>query len=346
MRQLLKFCFGLAAAALCLELVLRLLPVSTSTLSGYHFDPRLLSYPAHHRFVISTGWDLENAQHHLTNNFGFVSDIDFVPDPQAIALVGDSFVEASMLPADERLDRRMHELTQRSVYALGAPGSGLLDYAERMRFAADRFGIKTFVVILEEGDVLQSFCGSGQVHGRCVDPDSLQSLDYQQAPASRLKQLLRHSALMQYLVSQLKLDPIAWVGDLRQSPRPLTPATATTAPAVDRSNVVDAVVQEFFVKTSLCKNARCILVFEDRTIAGFKRNAMQQLGRDRLLGLAQMHGIQVLDLGPELRDFTTQTGLSLAVSPRDRHWNRAAVEKVASAVARELNSPQKPPVQE
>ncbi len=336
MRMLFKFCVGVAVAALCLEGMLRLLPVSTSTLLGYHFDERLLTYPAHHRFVTSSGWDFENAQHHAANNVGFVSQVDFEPNPAAVALIGDSFVEASMLPAADRLDARLREFSDRPVYAFGAPGSALLDYAERVRFASERFGIETFVIVIEEGDVMQSFCGSGQVHGRCVEPRTLQSLDYQQPSPGTAKRILRHSALMQYLVSQLKLDPIAWISGLRHSLEPAAPAAA--APADDRSNAVIAVIDEFFAKTSLCKMAQCLLVLEDRTVAGFERNAMQRLGREYLLKVAPEFGFSILDVGPELRDFTSQTGLSLAVSPRDRHWNRSAIEKVAAAAARELRS--------
>jgi len=59
------------------------------------------------------------------------------------------------------------ELSGRPVYTMGSPGSSLLDYAERMRFAHDRFGIVDFVLLVERGDVRQALCGSNK-HPRAM----------------------------------------------------------------------------------------------------------------------------------------------------------------------------------
>src|SRR5579862_8220018 len=68
---------GIAAALVALEVLFRVLPVSTSTAAGYYFDPVILTYPAHQRFVISTGWALRRPERQLANNFGFLADHDF-----------------------------------------------------------------------------------------------------------------------------------------------------------------------------------------------------------------------------------------------------------------------------
>src|SRR5471032_90028 len=93
---------GVVLAVLVLELLCRVLPVSTSTDTGYYTDPVILTYPPRHEWVASTGWDLRNAQHLVANNLGYAAHRDFVRDERAVALIGDSFVEASMLPAPER----------------------------------------------------------------------------------------------------------------------------------------------------------------------------------------------------------------------------------------------------
>src|SRR6185312_9759582 len=148
---------GGVAALLMLEIALRILPVPTSTATGYYYDPLILTYPAGHQFRVATGWDLECTQSLRANNFGFVADHDFVTDPNAIALIGDSFVEASMLPAAERLGPQIERrVAPRKVYAFGSPGSALIDYGERMRFAAEHFGIHDFVLLMEQGDIAQS----------------------------------------------------------------------------------------------------------------------------------------------------------------------------------------------
>ena len=79
-------------------------PVSTSTLTGYYIDPEILTYPPQHQWQVATGWDLRNPRALHSNNFGFVSAHDFVRDETAIALIGDSYVESSMLAASDRLN--------------------------------------------------------------------------------------------------------------------------------------------------------------------------------------------------------------------------------------------------
>ena len=105
------------------EAACRLLPVSSATLSGYHVDPQILTYPPRHEWTSAFGWDLRNPQRLKSNNFGFVADHDFVRNLNAVALVGDSFVEAGMLAAEDRpaaqLEQRLG--AGRPVYALGGP---------------------------------------------------------------------------------------------------------------------------------------------------------------------------------------------------------------------------------
>jgi hypothetical protein len=108
----LGFCLGLLGVLIAAEAALQLLPVSTATMRGYHHDADVLTYPSHHRWQTATGWDLRNAERLQSNNWGFAAARDFLPDPRAIALIGDSYVEASMLPVSDRpaaqLERLLH----------------------------------------------------------------------------------------------------------------------------------------------------------------------------------------------------------------------------------------------
>lgn len=181
---------GLVAALLALEVILRLLPVSTATMTGYHVDADILTYPAHHRWTVSTGWDLRNPQQLRGNNLGFASDVDFVPDAGALALIGDSYVEASMLDARHRPAAQLQARLgpRRAVYGMGTPGTALLDYAQRVRFARERLSVRDFVVWLEGGDARQALCGSGNVVSRCLDPRTLQpAIQRRPPPPSRAR---------------------------------------------------------------------------------------------------------------------------------------------------------------
>ena len=92
---------GCAITLVVLEIVLRCVPVSTGLRPEavdaehpvYHFEPD-------HSFVFSRDWNLALANKGHVNNVGFVNDQDYVAqdDKPLVAIVGDSFIEAQMVP--------------------------------------------------------------------------------------------------------------------------------------------------------------------------------------------------------------------------------------------------------
>jgi len=324
-KRLLPFLVGLFAVLVLLEIVLRVLPVATATQGGYYEHPLILSYPARHCFVASTGWDLKAPQHICANNLGFVSDHDFVANPTAVGLIGDSYVEANMLSAKKRIGAVLErQLEGRPVYAFGGPGSNLLDYAVRAEFAAEKFGIRTFVFILERNDVKQVLCGSGHVHGVCMDANSGQIKTVTQAPPGLLKRILRESALAQYLVSQLKIDLT----------KPFWNRGATASPAVGNAPALSVLQQKatvdfFFRQILTIDGGRFIFVVDpDRA------HLLDPAEGDHGTLLQMMHDAAnqnavVIDPSQEFRKYLVDTHRILAVGPYDLHWNGDAVEIVA-----------------
>jgi hypothetical protein len=329
---------GMIMCVCALECALRALPVSTSTAAGYYIDPLILTYPPHFPVTFSTGWDLANAHRLRTNNYGFLVSRDFVPDRRAIALVGDSFVEANMLAEPDRLGGRLERSDGgRPVYALGAPGSSLLDFGERVRFAYDALDVRDFVIVLDRADVPLALCGSGSIHGRCLDPESLADRIERGGAPGLLKRVLRHSALMQYLVSQLKLTP----GSVLERIRGAGGAT----PPVDRPRMApermppalfDRVVEDFFERTAPYRKGRMVFVLDcDRDAIYAGREPVNPLW-ERFEALARAHGAAVIDTQPIFSEFWRATRLKLDVSPTDKHWNAEGNRLVAAAVAHEF----------
>lgn len=338
---------GLLAAVLSLELVLRMLPVSTATLTGYHFDPDLLTYPAGHEWTTSTGWDLRNPQRLQSNNWGFASDKDFLPNRQAIALIGDSYVEASMLDAAQRpaaqLETRLG--TRRPVYGLGSPGTALLDYAQRVRFAAEQLQVRDFVIWLERGDARQALCGSGNVQSRCLDPKTLQPRIERLPEPSWIKRVARHSALAQYAASQLKFRGEAFLAALLSRSTPEEPADppagARAAPsglapaAVQQARlVIDIVLDRFFEDAGPYLTGKAVFVVDGHR-GGDQREANVALfQRPYLIERLRARGFEVIDLEPVYAEHVTRSPLSLEVGPYDRHLNGLGVRLVMSQAAR------------
>ena len=331
--RLLPFLAGILAMLLLLELVFRVLPVATATQSGYYQHPLIVSYPARHCFESSTGWDLKNAQRNCTNNIGFLAERDFVAGEDAVGLIGDSYVEASMLPAGLRLAAILERrLKGRPVYAFGGPGSNLLDYAERAIFASEKFGITTFVFVLERGDIKQGLCGSGHVHGVCIDAATGLIRSETLADAGALKRVVRKSALAQYMVSQLKID----FSKLKPAGFGMPPAQPLNSGTGISNARQAAVVDVFFRRISNIQNAKFIFVVDaDRgrlLEAGFAdRNDVAEQIRQGAIGPAT-----VIDTASSFKSYLLSTGRILDVGPYDRHWNSDAIAIVAELVGKAL----------
>lgn len=338
---------GLVGFLLLLEIFFQLLPVSTSTETGYYIDPLILSYPPYHHWTTSTGWDLRNVQHLESNNLGYVANRDFERNANAVALIGDSFVEASMLPASDRPGAQLERaLGGRPVFAMGNPGTALLDYAERIRYAHTHFGVRDFVVLMERGDVEQSLCGSGNINGPCLDPKTLEPRVEKQPPAGMLKRIFRHSALAQYVFGQLKLNPQQL---LRQAFPPAHGGTAVQpdkarsgplTPSAKTAPYVDVVTRAFFERIKPYATGRLIIVIDSDRPALAKGQLKPDPSRARFIQLARATGATVIDTEPLFQAHFARSRLSLDVGPYDGHFNALGVSLVTHAAAMALTKPQ------
>ncbi len=321
-------------------------------MAGYYFDPDVLTYPAKHEWTVSTGWSMRNPQRLRSNNYGFVSAVDFHPDPRAVALIGDSYVEASMLDARDRPESQLQALLgdSRRVYGFGAPGTALLDYAQRIRLANEQFKITDFVVWLERGDARQSLCSSGNIHSRCLDPDTLAPRVQRRPEPTWAKRIARHSVLAQYLFGQLKVDlPAIATATLRRS----VPGEPGTLPARDSSSrtsedvprladrnvkIVDTVLDRFFEQIGPYARGRLIFLVDGYRKAGPRKVSELDLEREYLIQQLRTRGADVVDLQPTFEAGYLRERLSLEVGPYDRHLNRLgvhlAMEQAASRLRR------------
>ena len=342
---------GFIAMLVMMELLLRVLPVSTSTETGYYTDPVIVTYPPDHRWTLSTGWDLRNAQTMTANHTGYAATREFTRDVHAVALVGDSFVEASMLAAVDRPAAQLERLLDsRPVYAMGSPGTALLDYAERIRFAHEHFGTRDFVMLMERGDVLQSLCGSGNSHGPCLDPVTLQPRVEKRESPGTAKRIIRHSALAQYLVSQLKFSMARLQANAFASPPPsgpADPARATEPQTVPPHAVlarVDAVAGTFFQRIKPHLEGQLIVVLDSDRQAMWHGRWKADPARSHFIRWARQAGAVVVDTEPLFLAHFQKSRLSLDVGPYDGHLNEIGVNLVMQAAAAALK--QLPPAPE
>ena len=339
---------GLALFAVSAELTGRVLPVSTATAAAYRIDPMILTYPAHTQVRMATGWDLRNAQTLRTNNLGFVGDIDFLPDERAVAVIGDSYIESSMLPAAQRVGHQLQGLLGdgQPVYAMGTPGAMLLDYAQSMRYASQKLQVRDFVVFLSRGDIRQSVCTD---RAACLDPGTMTLGSYRRDDAGAVKQVLRESALAQYLFSQLRVSLAALWPAVKALPASALPRFGEAAradpappdPPLPNASLT-AVALRFFNQVQDLP-LRTLVFVVNSPLAGETASEpdleIRQFGQ-----LAQARGHTVVDMAEAFKAHAQGSKLSLHVGPYDHHLNGLGPGLVAQAAADGLRRARQAPV--
>ncbi len=233
---------------------------------------------------------------------------------------------------------------------MGVPGTSLLDYAERIRYASKNLGVRDFVLFLEAGDMRQALCGSGNIDGPCLDRRTFAPAIESHAPASPMTRLLRESALAQYLNSQLRVDAGRLWRQLQPwqstspatSPAPVPAKDAGASPArppmqADALPDIDAVTNAFFQRIEPFAPRRLVLVVDARHAGGALADARMTLERVRFMMLARVQGALVVDMAPVYQAHHERSSLALDVGPYDGHLNRLGVQLFAQAAAGGLN---------
>lgn len=321
-----------------MELVLRMLPI----VNGVHReDPqspgtsaRLI---AHRDYTWSIGWDLRHVVHGRTNAMGFPSPREYTPDQRAVALLGDSFVEAYMLRYDESLAGQLDALWGGRMHAFnfGLSGASLPHYLGMAREMGSRFTFDAAVIVITPQDYAEGFeMQDGLYRWRDSPEEDLIEL----VPAThrgRLQQLVRELALVRYLRGNLKLT----LNRLLPAPEKacvLQPLSDTDHRRLVR--YVEALPQALRLtpdKVVLVFNAPISRIYDrvDRhretaePCANLDTNALAELRQ-----LAASSGMKSIDVAKVLENHYRTHRRQLDFSPIDSHWNGLATAAVANEV--------------
>jgi hypothetical protein len=206
-------CMGTLAPLLVAEIILRFLPVHSGSMAVavnarnpvFHFTPnRAMTW--------SRDWNFSIVNRTRTNNEGYVNERDYdVADPRPLcAVVGDSYVEASMIPFAQTLHGRLAAAfaPQARVYSFGASGAPLSQYLIWAREARQRFKAQALAIVVIANDWDESLAtykiGPGFHHYVEGSDGSLMLRRFDYEPTWR-RELVRSSALLRYLVYNLQV---------------------------------------------------------------------------------------------------------------------------------------------
>ncbi|MCC6470433.1 MAG: hypothetical protein IT563_19090 [Alphaproteobacteria bacterium] len=346
---------GFALFLVLAEVALRFLPVA----SGLRTLPVTADQPVMHfapdrPFVFSSGWDFAMVNRGRVNNAGFVNDQDYRrDDPRPlVAVIGDSYVEAAMVPFAETMHGRLAKALapQSRVYSFGASGAPLSQYLVWARHAVQAYGAIALAINVVGNDFDESHVayGTGPGFWRYAprSDGSLALVLFEYRPGL-LHRLAQHSALARYLAFNLHAGPQMLeraVGMLVGSAKAAAPdqaqgfagnTSADSSPArlAASEAAIAAFLRDLPAMTGLPPGR---VVF---TIDGFRNPAAAEQGagsyfdrmRRAFIAKAGEAGFETIDLDPFFFARYARTHEAFNY-PRDGHWNAAGHDVAAQAL--------------
>ena len=335
LKLLLKFCAGALAALLATELVLQALPVSTATRMDFYVDPFIKTYPPNWQFRASSLWDLRQPVSQKTNSAGFASSVERAIALPGLALIGDSFVEGTGVAEHSRVTERLRAYAPEvDTIMLGSPGTSLLDYLDRIRWAQKRFNVNNFVIFVEANDGNEAVCGSGQHLRRCFNPTTAK-IDVTEAEARNgIKNFFGNFASLQYFLGHLKLTPERLMKALISKKPSETSEFPPFGPL--RSPISAVAIEHFLSELSQMKSARLMLVLDcNRRALYAGKNPADAPTHAELKERNKKYNLQIVEACPRFKERFARDGLRTEISLTDAHWNARGHDIVAQLVAEE-----------
>lgn len=333
---------GLAAALAGAELALRFLPVQEGLrVLPVDSSSPVLRFAPHRESVWSKGPRFSIVNTVRTNDAGFVNDADYgvASTEPLMAVVGDSYVEAAMVPFAETLNGRLASFAQGRgrVFSFGAAGAGLAQYLVWAEHARDTYGPSAFAFVIianDFGDALKEKPG----HHRFDDSGGAVVLARTDYAPSALRRALRSSALVRYLALNVQLgtrrpasasDGRRWVGNIEARPPEETMIRyrLVTDWFLERLLAATGVAAEHIVL--VLDGLRPHLYAEEDLVVA-EESAWAEL-RSYVTERATARGFEVLDLQPRFVELHGREGTRFEFET-DNHWNAAGHAVAADAV--------------
>ena len=319
------------------EVTLRFLPVASAMYTRpVTAENRVFHFGPNRDFVYSRDWDMVLANRGHVNNAGFVNDQDYQKSGSLplLAVVGDSMIEAAMVPHQDTLQGRLSVALagKLRVYSFAASGAPLSQYLIWAQHAVREYGAQALVITVVSNDFDESHSAYQATPGfwhYVPDTNGTLQLRLFEYRPGRLRDVVVASALARYLLFNMQVG-MHWI-ELKSwlFGRPAMAASrdaVTSTVDVGEKRVRDslAVVDAFFRDLPHYADlpASRILIVVD----GFRYPHKVQAGvffdrmRRVLLEKATSLGYDAIDLDPIFFDRHSRTDERFEFA-RDGHWS-------------------------
>ena len=346
---------SVVAFLLICEIVLRFLPVSSSTnMMKANKRDYLVYFEPNREIIFSSDWDFKFSKKHKINNYGFVNAQDYWAGSTLplISVVGDSYVEAFQVSYEHTFHGRLSRALEgrARVYSFAgsdAPLSQYLKWAQysKQEFDTDRF---IFCIIANDFDESDVAFSSKPVHNQFVLKNGEYRFFTQDYEPSRTKLVARNSALIRYLVLNLRIrslrsihdvmsnawkqaEEIKWIGNVDN--------TADELRVRKSKNVADTFL-EMLPKYSGLEPEEILFVVDtarahiygDISEEAWTSSYFESVRR-YFLNEAVIQGYEVLDLDMLFGSDFEKKGKRFEF-PYDSHWNEYAHKRIFEAICR------------
>jgi hypothetical protein len=328
------------------EVALRFLPVNEGlrALPVNAANP-VFRFTPNRDLTWSRGWNFAIVNRLHVNNAGYVNDQSYeIDDPRPLlAVVGDSYVEAAMVPYAETLHGRLAAISgpDRRVYSFAASGAPLSQYLVWAREARVTWKAQALVVVVVGNDFDESLAtyktGPGFHHYVEAADGSLTLTRFDHDPGL-LRSAVQRSALAKYLLVNLQAQEFL-TRLMQGSPAEDYVGNTSAAAGSERVTKSKSAVRAFLADLSAYAGWRAdqvVLVVDGvRHPAEATRFADSYFGQMRsyFLAQAQLAGFETIDMDP-LFFARAKAGPVRFEFAGDGHWNGLSHGLAADAVAR------------
>jgi len=341
---------GVIIALGALELIMRLLPVREplETQPVNAANPYLHFKPGRD-VLFSAGWNFEIVNTVRVNNYGFVNDQDY--DPHAptplLAVIGDSYVEATQVPYGQAVHGRLAAYAGKRarVYSFASSGSPLSQYLAYAQFAKDRFHPDGLVIAIIGNDFDESLLDYKSEPGfHYFKREAAGGFDLALIPftPSSLHRALRRSALARHihgnglltaatrrLYALFRGEQAVYVGNVE--------AQADASRLKESQDAVEYFLEALPSYSGL-RPDRIVFVVDGMRPHLYDAQKLEQaqgsyFGRMReyFMKAAAARGYAVADLQPRFLERHAREGIRFEWDI-DAHWNAYGHEEAAAAV--------------
>ena len=336
---------GILVTFMFLESILRFLPVNdglyTAPVDEESPYPR---FEPNRQVTWSKGWNFHMTNKNKVNNAGFVNDVDYdkAAETPLISVIGDSYVEALMVPHPETLQGLLASKVGKAarVYSFARSGAPLSQYLNYAQLATKEFSSDFLIFIIVSNDFDESLeiykksPASYYFYGEPgVTSLELRRVNYQPRWHNKL---IRHSSLAKYLLANVKLKHI-----LTQIRSPQKKYVSNVPQVVEPTKLKHSqiAVDTFFnllPQLSSLDPSKILFIFDglrEQIYSDQKElysGSFFKIMRDYFILSAQQNGYEIIDMNRIFSNDFKENRTRFEFK-RDWHWNPYAHSLVASA---------------